>query len=517
MGPTAIDGPSAPKGYTLLRPLGENRPRRTLLCTNEAGQEVVVRVLADPGEASAEHLLDELRALAAAGDHPCAVPITRVWADPGVGVCVEQPHLSPGTDAPMAPAAVVVGALRLAAALTHLHARGILHRDVRPGNVLRDAGGEWMLANAGVAHAVHRVRGRGEPPDPAYAARELRGWQAPSAAADVYGLGATAHAALRGWPPGRENSAATATTDVPPELAALVPRMLAEDPAERPTLAELDQILRPLVPRADAARIPPHPPARPAPPPPRPKVTGLSQPPPTPASRRRGLLVGAVIGAVFLAGAAVVVAGQDSDDVEQVASAEVVAGAPSAAPSASAEPGPSAPATASTPTASPGPTTKGGEPTPKRGTDRSARGSAVDEGLAPYKVSVFIYRGRLAALLRMRKVSPDLKELRLYSAQPDGSNRLPGDDTFAELSPEPPGERLIMFFFDAKVSTRRCVEVEPVRRKGKQFTDPRTVCVQPPSAYERAKADEGWPTYLKGERGAATSKKPPAKSRSRNI
>lgn len=278
----------APVGYTVVRELGTGRLGRVLVCTSPSGSRVVVRVLAvRPVDTTAQARLEaELRAAAAAGQHACAAQISRVWTDPDLGICLEQ-AFGPGgsaqavlaADGPFDPAEVTIGGLRLAAALASSHARGVLHGDLRPANVLLDENKDWLLADGGVARAVRRA----DPSvpallDPLYAPRELYGWEEPGPPADVYSLGATLYAMLSGHPPGAEDSRRGAGAQyagllvgpaplppaVPAPLAGLVLRMLAPDPADRPPLTEVDQILRAQVPAAARSRIPD--PSHPAPP-----------------------------------------------------------------------------------------------------------------------------------------------------------------------------------------------------------------------------------------------------------
>ncbi|WP_432565012.1 protein kinase domain-containing protein [Kineococcus sp. SYSU DK003] len=88
----------------------------------------------------------------------------------------------------------------LGPALEDLHAAGVVHGDIAPGNVLLDARGEPLLADLGVARALGRSHGSvlGTPgfADPAALAGA-----GVSAASDVYGLAALAWYALTGAPP----------------------------------------------------------------------------------------------------------------------------------------------------------------------------------------------------------------------------------------------------------------------------------------------------------------------------
>ncbi|MDD7920771.1 serine/threonine protein kinase [Actinomycetospora callitridis] len=130
---------------------------------------------------------------------------------------------------PLALRAVAPLGAHLSAALAYVHARHVAHGDVRPGNVVLGPEGRPMLTDLGLAELVDLsglTVGRG-------ALTEERG-----PAADVHGLGVTLRAALTG-PSGDEGPG-----PVPDELDALLVQMTADDPAARPSAAEVNEALR---------------------------------------------------------------------------------------------------------------------------------------------------------------------------------------------------------------------------------------------------------------------------------
>lgn len=157
--------------------------------------------------------------------------------------------------------AVVPVLIEIAQALEYAHEQGVIHRDLKPGNVLFDAHGRVKLADFGASARLD---------DPAEGASsrtlspftaspgQLRG-EPPTPLDDVYGLGALAYELLSRYPPHYPNfDARAAQTEpvpplvpaqqMPPQLGALVSRMLAKDARERPAsmrevIDELDAAL----------------------------------------------------------------------------------------------------------------------------------------------------------------------------------------------------------------------------------------------------------------------------------
>ncbi len=114
---------------------------------------------------------------------------------------------------------------KIARALHHAHERGVLHRDVKPGNILLDGAGEPLLADFGLAKVVTAnldlTRSLAVLGTPAYLAPEqvMGGSGALTVAADVYGLGAVLYELLAGCAPFRAESTLDLLQKVQHQLA----------------------------------------------------------------------------------------------------------------------------------------------------------------------------------------------------------------------------------------------------------------------------------------------------------
>lgn len=152
---------------------------------------------------------------AASLDHPNIVPIYEVGEWEGCSFfsmrLIEGGTLAQGNDfttAPSYPAHQAAGILlKLTRAVHYAHQRGILHRDLKPGNVLIDGAGEPYLTDFGLAKLVERestvtqttaLLGTPSYMPPEQARGGTRGL---TTAADIYGLGAILYELLTGRPP----------------------------------------------------------------------------------------------------------------------------------------------------------------------------------------------------------------------------------------------------------------------------------------------------------------------------
>lgn len=211
-----------------------------------------------------------------------------------------QDRLAQGPMTPMEAAHLGRGLL---SALHTAHAAGILHRDVKPANVLLREDGSPVLTDFGIAalHDTPGLTGTGElVGSPEYIAPErLRGLEG-NPASDLWSLGLVLYTAVEGFNPmRRETSMATLAAVLngqvpPPRLAGpLTPvlyALLTPDPNARPPAAQLDWML------AQAAGAPPG------------RVTDPTIPAPYHGKPRkgRGLAVGAAAAVLAVAASAVV-------------------------------------------------------------------------------------------------------------------------------------------------------------------------------------------------------------------
>ncbi|MGH7569829.1 MAG: methylated-DNA--[protein]-cysteine S-methyltransferase [Gemmatimonadales bacterium] len=245
----------------------------------ELGEIVALKLLRDRADPTAlARFRRELR-LARRVSHPNVVRVHdlgEAGADEGGGRFITMEYVAgPSLGAALAqggplpiPAAVALGK-QLARALAVVHAEGVIHRDLKPQNVLLAADGEAKLADFGIAKPARGDDGRDGPDGatgtlPYMAPEQLLG-EPPDRRTDVYALGVVLYEALTGVPPFPSPSpevlvarslagAAPAPRDIRPAipraLSAVLLRAIAGRREARPeSAAELHDAL------ADAERL----------------------------------------------------------------------------------------------------------------------------------------------------------------------------------------------------------------------------------------------------------------------
>ena len=225
-------------------------------------RQVAVKELTFPlalGEAERQVLrersLREARA-AARLHHPCVTTVFDVVEEDGKPwlvmekVTARSLHEVVTTSGPLAPDVVARIGLDVLAALEAAHAAGIVHRDVKPANVLVDPAGHAQLTDFGIATTSGdpALTGGALIGSPPYMAPERATGEDSGPPADLWSLGATLYCAVEGHPPfERAESMATlmaVVTEDPPLPARAGPLqpallgLLAKDPAERSTPAQ---------------------------------------------------------------------------------------------------------------------------------------------------------------------------------------------------------------------------------------------------------------------------------------
>lgn len=163
--------------------------------------------------------------------------------------------------------------LHVLSALRAAHSAGVLHRDVKPGNVLLARDGQVLLTDFGIAaiEGDSTITRTGELVGSIdYLAPErVRGGD-PGPASDLWSLGATLYTAVEGTSPFRRTSPISTmqavVTEEPPApanagpLGAVIVALLRKDPDDRPTAAQTEQMLLDAMdgrePRAAQAHVP---------------------------------------------------------------------------------------------------------------------------------------------------------------------------------------------------------------------------------------------------------------------
>ena len=142
--------------------------------------------------------------------------------------------------------------VQVASALAAAHAVGIVHRDIKPGNILLGENGTVKITDFGISKAMDDgtvTTQTGIAGTPAYLAPEIARGEDPTRASDVFSLGSTLYHAVEGRPPFGTNSNplallhAVSSGNVPPPrnagpLAGPLTMLMRADPSTRPSMQE---------------------------------------------------------------------------------------------------------------------------------------------------------------------------------------------------------------------------------------------------------------------------------------
>ncbi len=272
---TAARTPPAPPGageltlgrYRPLRPLGSGGSGSVWLTRDEqTGLEVALKIIAREGKAAAR--AEREAAAAARLRHPACLR-AYAFARDSRHVYIAYEYV-PGQTFREAMRAgelpderAIEACAQIAEGLAHAHRAGILHRDVKPSNVLL-ADGERVsvrLLDFGLARmpGAETLTEQGDVPGTlAYISPERLAGDGASEASDVWAVGVMLWEALAGHHPfwqgsmldtaraieGGASSLTELRPDLPKRLLALVDRTLAPDPAKRPSASDLAVALR---------------------------------------------------------------------------------------------------------------------------------------------------------------------------------------------------------------------------------------------------------------------------------
>ena len=257
-------------GFADAEEIGQGGFGIVFRCTQAALDRVVaVKVLTAVLPEGRERFLREQRAMARLTGHPNIVGVMQVGETAsGYPYLVMQYHRQGSLQAKIKRLGLLpveevlrVG-VKMAGALESAHRLGILHRDVKPANILLTDYGEPALSDFGIAHiAGGFTTGAGTfTGSPAFTAPEILSGDPPSQASDVYGLGATLFAALTGHAAFERLSGEQMVAQFlritsepmpdlrmrgfPDDVSAVIEKAMSHEPADRPSAIVLAEELQ---------------------------------------------------------------------------------------------------------------------------------------------------------------------------------------------------------------------------------------------------------------------------------
>ncbi|KAA2264645.1 protein kinase [Solihabitans fulvus] len=228
----------------------------------------VKQLLLQPGLSAAESDEAKQRSMregriAARLQHPHAIAVYDVAEDDGQPWLIMEYLPSKSLSAVLSergtlpPREVARIGTQVASALAAAHNAGIVHRDVKPGNVLLGDDGTVKITDFGISRATGDVTVTATgmlAGTPAYLAPEVAKGYDPGPPSDVFSLGSTLYAAIEGMPPFglNENTIAllhqVASGQITPPrqagpLTAMLMKLLRPEPEDRPTMAQAKEEL----------------------------------------------------------------------------------------------------------------------------------------------------------------------------------------------------------------------------------------------------------------------------------
>lgn len=269
--------------YRVQRRIGSGAMGVVWECVDErlhrtvAVKQLLLQPGLDPGEAeeARQRAMREGR-IAARLQHSNAISVYDVAEDEGQPVLVMEYLPSTSLAAmmsdhgPLPPREVARIGAEVASALGAAHAAGVVHRDIKPGNILLGDNGQVKITDFGISRAqgdVQVTKTGMLAGTPAYLSPDVAMGQEPTPASDVFSLGATLYAAIEGHPPFglNENTlallhAVAAGKIEPPQQAGPMAQplmaMMAARVQDRPDMAQVREMLQAVADGGSVSSIP---------------------------------------------------------------------------------------------------------------------------------------------------------------------------------------------------------------------------------------------------------------------